>query len=105
MKVLMIGAGRNVKGSVSAVVNQYYEAKLDELVDLRYISTMEDGNNVKKIFIAFRAYMQFCSVLNEFDIVHVHMSSRLSFSRKSYFIRRAYKSNKRVIIHMHSTVS
>ena len=34
MNVLMIGAGRDVRGGVSSVVNGYYEAGLDKKCDL-----------------------------------------------------------------------
>ena len=101
MKVLMIGAGRDVKGGVSTVVNQYYEAGLDNLVDLTYIPTMEDGNKLRKLKVATKAYLEYLRVLNKVDIVHVHMSHRASFFRKRYFINAAYRKNKKIIIHMH----
>ena len=34
MKVVMLGADRSVKGGVSAVVNNLYEAGLDQRIDL-----------------------------------------------------------------------
>ena len=40
MKVVMLGADRSVKGGVSAVVNNLYEAGLDQRIDLTYIGTM-----------------------------------------------------------------
>ena len=103
MKVLMIGAGRDVKGGVSTVVNQYYEAGLDKLVDLTYVPTMIDGNKLKKFIVAIRAYVIFSIMLKEADVVHVHMSHRASFFRKSYFIKKAHKKNKKIIIHMHGS--
>lgn len=103
MKVLMIGAGRNVKGGVSTVVNQYFAAGLDNKVDLTYIPTMEDGNKIKKLAVAIKSYIKFCSVVNDYDIVHVHMSHRASFYRKSRFILKAKKENKKVVIHMHGS--
>lgn len=39
MKVVMLGADRSVKGGVSAVVNNLYEAGLDQRIDLTYIGT------------------------------------------------------------------
>ncbi len=103
MKVLMIGAGRGVKGGVSTVVNQYYEAKLEEKVDLCYIPTMEDGNKIKKVLVAIKAYIKFLYVVKKFDILHVHMSHRASFYRKSYFIKKAYSLGKKIVIHMHGS--
>ncbi|PEQ95224.1 hypothetical protein CN481_05055 [Bacillus sp. AFS006103] len=103
MNVLMIGAGRAVQGGVSTVVNQYYAAGLDQQINLKYIGTMEDGSKIKKAFIAAYSYIQFCSDVKSYDIVHVHMSSRASFYRKSLFIKKAYKAGKKIIIHMHGS--
>ena len=36
-RVLMIGPGRNVMGGISTVVNSYFDLKLNERVELRYI--------------------------------------------------------------------
>lgn len=86
MKVMMVGAGRNVRGGISTVVNQYYEAHLDEKVDLKYIATMQDGSKLKKAAVAIKALIEFKICLKDYDIVHVHMSTRASFYRKSYFM-------------------
>ena len=101
IKVLMIGPGRDVKGGISTVVNQYYEAHLDEMVQLKYIATMEDGNKLKKLLIAAKALVQFKHCVKDYDIVHVHMASRASFYRKSYFVKIAYAIGKKIVIHMH----
>lgn len=103
MKVLMIGAGRDVRGGVSSVVNSYYDAGLDRLCDLTYLPTMEDGSKPKKLFVAALARVRFERLIKENDILHVHMSSDNSFYRKAVFIRKAKKENKKIIIHMHGS--
>lgn len=103
LKVLMIGPGRDVMGGISTVVNKYYEAKLDDKVDLKYIATMEDGSKLKKLFVAISAYMKFCRSISKYDIIHVHMASRNSYERKKVFINKAFKSHKKVIIHLHGS--
>lgn len=100
-RVLMLGAARDVKGGVSTVVNQYYEAGLGNIVDLKYIETMKEGAKVKKLFVAAKAYYEFKINIKYYDIVHIHMASRASFFRKSIFIKLAYKAGKKIIIHMH----
>ncbi len=99
----MIGAGRDVRGGVSSVVNSYYEAGLAEKVDLTYLPTMEDGSKLHKLFVAAKAYVRFGSHLKECDILHVHMSVDASFYRKAAFIRRAHKVGKKIVIHMHGS--
>lgn len=103
MKVLMIGAGRNVRGGVSSVVNGYYEAGLDRKCELTYLATMEDGSKLKKLGVAALARVRFEKLMREADILHVHMSSDNSFYRKAVFIRRAYRMHKKIIIHMHGS--
>lgn len=101
-KVLMVGPGRTVMGGISTVVNLYYESGLADKVNLKYISSMEDGNKIKKLFVALRAYIQFCNNIQNYDILHVHMAAQASFTRKALFIKKAHKYGKRIIIHQHS---
>ena len=101
-RVLMIGPGRNVMGGISTVVNSYFDLKLNERVELRYIVSMEDGNKMKKLGVAAKAYLEFRKCLKDFDIVHVHMAAQASFTRKSLFIRLAKKAGKKIIIHQHA---
>lgn len=103
MKVLMIGAGRDVRGGVSSVVNSYYDAGLDKMCGLTYLPTMEDGSKLKKLFVAVRARIRFEHLIKENDILHAHMSADNSFYRKAVFIRRAYREKKKIIIHMHGS--
>ena len=98
----MVGPGRNVMGGISTVVNSYYDLKLDEIVELRYIASMEDGNKLKKLMVAIMAYIQFHKYVRQFDVVHIHMAAQASFVRKSLFVRAAKYERKKVIIHQHS---
>jgi len=101
-KVLMIGPGRDVMGGISTVVNSYYELGIDKQVDLKYIATMEDGSALKKLWVAAKAYLQFCFSIKNYDIVHVHMAAQASYTRKSLFIKKAHKVGKKIIIHSHA---
>jgi len=103
MNVLMIGAGRDVRGGVSSVVNNYYAAGLDNLCNLTYLPTMENGLKIKKLFVAAKARLKFETLIKQNDILHVHMSADNSFYRKAFFIKRAFKENKKIIIHVHGS--
>ena len=72
MKVLMIGPDRSVHGGISGVVNNYYDAGLDRLVDLRYIGTMTEGSKPLKLLQAVKAYVLFLACVARYDIVHVN---------------------------------
>ena len=91
----MIGPGRDVKGGVTTVVNNYYGCGLDKSVSLRYLSTMEDGCKLKKLLVALKAYLLFGPLLKNCDIVHVHMAAQASFDRKAFFIERAKRAGKK----------
>ena len=101
VKVLMVGPDRGVHGGISAVVNGFYEAGLDQKVNLRYIGTMKEGSRVKKLLVAGFAFARFLLCLPGADIVHVHFSSDMSYLRKSYFIRAAHSFGKKIVLHQH----
>lgn len=101
MRILMLGPDRSVHGGISGVVNNYYEAGLDKKIELYYIGTMKEGSKVKKLIVAVGAYIRFLCKLSWCDIVHVNFSSDSSFIRKSFFIRRAHKVGKKIVLHQH----
>ncbi len=101
MKVLMIGPDRSVHGGISGVVNNYYDAGLDRLVDLRYIGTMTEGSKPLKLLQAVKAYVLFLACVARYDIVHVNMASDASYYRKSVFIRTAKMFHRKTVIHQH----
>ena len=101
IKVLMIGPDRGVHGGISALVNSYYEAGLQDSVELKYIGTMKEGSKLKKLMVAGLAFMDFMRIVDRYDIVHVNCSSDSSFMRKSFFIRYAKRRGKKVLLHQH----
>ena len=101
LKVLMIGPDRSVHGGISGVVNNYYVAGLDRMVDLCYIGTMIEGSKWMKLLQAAKAYIRFLTKLPQYDIVHVNMASDSSYYRKSVFIRTAKIYRKKIVIHQH----
>lgn len=101
IKVLMIGPDRGVHGGISALVNSYYEAGLQDSVELKYIGTMKEGSKLKKLMVAGLAFMDFMRIVDRYDIVHVNCSSDSSFMRKSFFIRYAKHRGKKILLHQH----
>lgn len=100
-KVLMVGPARSVHGGISGVVNNYYEAGLDEKIELCYIGTMVEGSKLRKLLKAGTSYVQFLFKLSKYDIVHVNVASDASYVRKSFFIKSAKRAGKKIIIHQH----
>ena len=101
MKVVMLGADRSVKGGVSAVVNNLYEAGLDQRIDLTYIGTMVDGSTAAKLLKGVQALLKFVTVLPKADIVHLNMAADASCYRKLIFMQIALWFRKKVVIHEH----
>lgn len=105
MNVLMVGPHRKVKGGISTVVNNYYGSKLISAVNLKYVPTMIDSNKSVKFIYGIVAYIRILLILLFFriDIVHIHMSSRASFYRKSVIVKMGKIFKKKIIIHMHGS--
>lgn len=101
MRVIMVGADRSVHGGVSAVVNNYYDAGIEQKVAITYIGTMVDGNKVKKLLKALQAYLIFLFKISWCDIVHINMAADSSYYRKLYFIYVSKFFHKKIIIHQH----
>lgn len=103
MNVLMIGPGRGLKGGISSVIESYYEVELDKMIDLYYLETFIDGNKYTKVKFALHALKKFDELVRDKEIIHIHMSSRGSFYRKSLFVLKASKMNKKIILHIHGS--
>ena len=101
LKVLMVGPDRSVHGGISGVVNNYFDAGLDQMIDLSYIGTMVEGTKLKKLLQAAKAYIWFIAKIPKYDIVHVNVASDSSYFRKSIFIRTAKTCHKKIVIHQH----
>lgn len=101
MKVLMLGPDRSVHGGISGVVNNYYEAGLDQRIELRYIGTMVEGSKAKKLCQAVKAFGSFLIALPGYDLVHVNVAADSSYYRKAVFIRTARLFGKKIVIHQH----
>lgn len=101
LKVLMVGPARSVHGGISGVVNNYFDAGLDQMIDLYYIGTMVEGTKFVKLLQAIKAYLRFLVRLPKYDIIHVNVASDSSYIRKSVFIRTAKTCGKKVVIHQH----
>lgn len=101
MKVIMLGADRSVKGGVSAMVNNLYEAGLSEKINLVYIGTMVDGSSIRKLLKAAQALMKFLAELRGADIVHLNMAADASCFRKMIFLTLASAFGKKIVVHHH----
>lgn len=102
-KVVMIGTHYNTMGGISSVVGVYRAAGLFDRCQISYIATHRDGTALQKLSILARAWLLFVSGLLCFrwQIVHVHVSSRASFWRKTLFVLPAFALRRAVVLHLH----
>lgn len=105
-KILMVGNDPSVKGGITTVISQFrnYNWK-NEDIDLKFIPTYIDKNNIIKIAFFFLAIVRF--IFNIFFIkpnyVHIHMSYKGSFTR-TYILHVICKLfNVKDIIHLHGS--
>ena len=99
VRVAMLGPALKVRGGVSAVVASLLRAFPADGCDVRYIATHLDGPKALKAAVAFTGAMRLLAVLvfRQCDVVHVHMASSASFTRKSMFLGMARRFGRRTI--------
>ncbi|EOG6176939.1 glycosyltransferase family 1 protein [Clostridium perfringens] len=104
MNILMIGPDREkLKGGMSSVINSYFNSELIKKLNIIPIGTVVDGSRIIKLKVFVISYIKTLYILlfKNIDIVHVHVASRTSFKRKSFYINLVKKFNKKIVIHMH----
>lgn len=101
IRVMMIGPARTVKGGITTVVDNYYHAGLDKLVDLKYIESCNDSNKISKFFKELNGIHEFKKNIDNYDVIHIHVASRRSTFRKGKYVRIAKNKGKKVILHIH----
>lgn len=104
LQVIMLGAGLNVMGGISSVEKLILEQGVDE-VNLKHIPTLEDGSNLKKIFIFQKALIKFLLTLSleKVHLVHIHFSSRGSTFRTAILVVISVIFRKPIVLHAHGS--
>lgn len=101
-KVLMVGPDLSLHGGIVSVVQGYLDGGLPEACDaFKYLGTGVGHSKLGKSFAFSRALARYAMTMPSYDIVHLHISARGSYRRKSIMARIAHKAGKRVILHDH----
>ena len=107
-KVLMFGPGLKVMGGISSVVNEWLEAGIEQKLDLKYIPTLKDGRPGRylgKFSDAVKAYSRMLiEIMRPVDIVHIHLSSYMSFYRKLIIFWIVKTRGIKTIVHLHGSM-
>lgn len=104
LRVLMVGPRRSGRGGMATVVNGYYSAGIQDMVDLTYVGTTSAGGPFFKGIAALRALWRFWELLPSSDVVHVHIGAGISFQRKRLFVKMARFAKKPIVLHEHRGV-
>ncbi|MGH8298549.1 MAG: glycosyltransferase family 4 protein [Steroidobacteraceae bacterium] len=103
--VLMVGTDLRGMGGIRAVVQGYIDAGLFERVDCTYVTTHRPGSHWTKLAVALTGWMQVAVRLLTLDapLVHIHLSSRASFWRKSVVCVLARLARRPYLLHVHGS--
>ncbi|MCK1991637.1 glycosyltransferase family 4 protein [Peribacillus muralis] len=107
MKVIMIGSHLRTTGGITRVVKNYFQAGLNEKVDLEYFPTYFGSNHIVNIFYFFTKFIELyikLFILNKrYDVAHIHMSYKGSFIRKKHIITLLKNKKIPIMLHMHGS--
>lgn len=104
MKVLMVGVHKSTKGGMWTVVDNYLSNQnFCKKYNIKYIASAVSGNPIKRLLYSVWGINKvfFYTIFHKYDILHVHMSERMSVFRKRVIIKISKMRNSKVIIHMH----
>lgn len=101
----MAGTHPQTMGGISTVVRGYLEGGLFERIDCTYLATHVDGSGLRKGCAAFGAYLRFIWLLlvRPSPLIHIHLSSRASFWRKSVLCLIAIATRRPYLLHLHGS--
>ena len=101
-KILMVGPDLSLHGGIVSVVQGYLDGGLPDACDgFEYLGTGVGSSKLGKSIAFAQALAHYAMVMPSYDIVHLHISARGSYKRKSIMARMAHKAGKRVILHDH----
>lgn len=101
-KVLMVGPDLSLHGGIVSVVQGYLDGGLPEACDaFDYLGTGVGSSKLGKSLAFTWALIRYAMIMPSYDIIHLHISARGSYKRKSIMARMAHKAGKYVILHDH----
>ncbi|NES99875.1 MAG: glycosyltransferase family 4 protein [Sphaerospermopsis sp. SIO1G1] len=102
MSVLMVGASLEQNGGI-ATVEKLILKYIPEEIDIRHITSHDEGSVLHRIIVFIYALMKIVSQLlfQKVDIVYIHMSDGGSIIRKAFVSLIASLFRKAFIVHTH----
>ncbi len=103
---LVIGTGLNEAGGIATVLNMFKDAGFFEKENVKLIQTHTNKNRllgINKLVLFSIAILKifYYLVLKDVGLVHIHIASRGSFTRKALIIKIAKLFNSKILLHLH----
>lgn len=98
----MVGPDLSLRGGIVTVAMGYLNSSLPKKCrKFSYLGTGVGNNFIGKTVAFLNSLAHYKKIINDYDIVHLHISAKGSYKRKSLMARIAHKRGKKVILHEH----
>jgi glycosyltransferase involved in cell wall biosynthesis len=103
IKNLMLATAINGQGGVATVLQVYAQCDFFKQSSCKLIATHTNNSRIIQLFTFFKAILLvlFYAVFFRLGVVHIHMSSNGSYTRKAILTRLVKKIGGKVILHLH----
>lgn len=103
LRILMVGPGSKAQGGIAAVINNYRGSSLWSEFDCHHFSSSTEAGKLSRLLYSFWRYLAFIMrvVIVRPDLLVVHVSSGLSFYRKSYYLLVGRLLRMPLVMHIH----
>jgi glycosyltransferase involved in cell wall biosynthesis len=101
IRVLHIGPDQRALGGIASVLRTYTHCPTNGSLSVGLLATVNEGNRLKKLLAAVRAYARAPFEIMHADVVHVHTASRNSWRRKIPLVILARLQRRKLVIHIH----
>lgn len=101
--IVMVGPGMNGLGGISRVVQLWRQSAIFRDNNIKYVESVNVSGTCKHLFLLRQLFLFIKSIMFRRCIVYIHVSSNMSFWRKSFFILLSKMYRKKIVLHIHPT--
>ncbi|MFJ6412494.1 glycosyltransferase family 4 protein [Terribacillus saccharophilus] len=102
--ILVVGSSLKDKGGITTVMNNIKKSSISNEFNLDFIATYITGNIIKRALCYFFGIMKlFLKLFSKPSLVHIHMSYKGSFYRKSLIILLVRQFRIPIVLHVHGS--
>jgi glycosyltransferase involved in cell wall biosynthesis len=102
-RILMVGPGSKAQGGITAVINNYRSSSLWSDCDCHHFSSSTEGRRLYRHLYSLWRCLVFVAyvIVVRPDLLVVHVSSGLSFYRKSWYLLVGHWLRIPMVLHIH----